>query len=132
MSWEELNECLDHLIGCKVKKCKKCKLASSRVLEITQENQKEEVKQMVQTRLLELDQKLTRALGQYKIVMAGYRYGQIHELLKLYREFFDKQFEKQLQMWVKLKAFCNLTRKSVAYTLTGEYETLDGHIMEGD
>lgn len=130
MSWEDIESALNHLNFCNVNDCEDCKRISSEILEITQEKHKEKLQQMLKERLEELDDKLARAFSHYKLIMAGYRYGQIVELSKLLE---DKQFTKtHLPMTNKVRAFCSSTRQNIAYTPEGEYDTLNGHFVEGD
>lgn len=69
----------------------------------------DKIKEEMFERLMTLDRKLVRAMGQYKMIQAGYIYGRMVELESLYGE-------KLILPGMKLlRNFCNEVRKTNLY-----------------
>ena len=128
MNWESINHALTYIRECDCTGCDNCKELSSKILEITQENHREKLEQMIRERILELDDMMQTALMQYNLSRVAYRYGQISDLLKLLK---DKTFERSLITTNRVRVFCN-TSGDVVYTSAGEPADLRQSLSEGD
>jgi hypothetical protein len=131
MNWEDLEAALNQMQDCGCNGCDTCKEISSKILEFTQESHKEELQKVIKEKLVKIDDLMMRAFSQYKPVMAGYHYGRISTLSELLE---DKHLfvKTHLPTTVKIRAFCNSMKKSIAYLPEGEYEQLDRYLSDGD